>query len=155
MLYLLRKNYKSSFRLQPLWQTAACWKKCVQIRVRTISIRMQHMDLKCKYAFVSRKLLAAIPHVTASWLHTVIGDYSVNKFIIQGNIMPKGSIKIIPVLIQIMARRQPGENPSSEPILVSLLRYTCICVTRSRWVEQFKLLYMTRQLSYPHILSQW
>ena len=46
--------------------------------------------------------------------------------------VPKGQINYIPVLVQIMAWRQPGDKPLSEPMMFSLL--THICVTRPQWV---------------------
>ena len=46
--------------------------------------------------------------------------------------VPKGPINNIPVLVQIMAWRRPGDKPLSEPKMVSLL--THICVTRPQWV---------------------
>ena len=47
--------------------------------------------------------------------------------------VPMGPINNIPALIQIMAWRQSGDKPLSEPMLVSLL--THICVTRPQWVK--------------------
>ena len=47
--------------------------------------------------------------------------------------VPKGPINNIPALVQIMARRRPGDKPLSEPMMVSLL--THICVTRPQWVN--------------------
>ena len=47
--------------------------------------------------------------------------------------VPKGPINNIPVLVQIMAWRRPGDKPLSEPMMVSLL--THICVTRPQWVK--------------------
>ena len=47
--------------------------------------------------------------------------------------VPKGSINIIPALVQIMAWRRPGDKPLSEPMVVSLP--THICVTRTQWVK--------------------
>ena len=47
--------------------------------------------------------------------------------------VPRGSINNIPVLVQIMAWRRPGDKPLSEPMVVSLL--THICVTRPQWVN--------------------
>ena len=47
--------------------------------------------------------------------------------------VPKGSINNIPTLFQIMAWRQPGDKPLSEPMMVRLL--THICVTRPQWVN--------------------
>ena len=47
--------------------------------------------------------------------------------------VPKGPINNIPALVQIMAWRRPGDKPLSEPMMVSLLTYTC--VTRPQWVN--------------------
>ena len=47
--------------------------------------------------------------------------------------VPKGPINNIPVLVQIMAWRRPGDKPLSEPITVSLPTY--ICVARPQWVK--------------------
>ena len=48
-------------------------------------------------------------------------------------IVPKGPIKNIPALVQIMAWRRPGDKPLSEPMIVVLL--THICVTWPQWVN--------------------
>ena len=45
----------------------------------------------------------------------------------------KGPINNIPALVQIMAWRQPGDKPLSEPMVVRLP--THICVTRPQWVK--------------------
>ena len=45
----------------------------------------------------------------------------------------KGPINNIPALVQIMAWRQSGDKPLSEPVMVSLP--THICVTRPQWVN--------------------
>ena len=45
----------------------------------------------------------------------------------------KGPINNIPALVRIMAWRRPGDKPSSETMLASLL--THICVTRPQWVN--------------------
>ena len=47
--------------------------------------------------------------------------------------VPKGPINNNPALVQIMAWRQSGDKPLSEPIMVNLL--THICVTRPQWVN--------------------
>ena len=49
----------------------------------------------------------------------------------------KSPINNIPALVQIMARRRPGNKPLSEPVMVSLL--THICVTRPQWVNAKKM----------------
>ena len=46
----------------------------------------------------------------------------------------KCQVNYIPVLVQIMAWRRPGDKPLSKPMMVSLL--THICVTRPQWVNQ-------------------
>ena len=48
---------------------------------------------------------------------------------------PKGPINNIPALVQIMAWRQSGDKPLSEPMMVSLLSH--ICVTRPWWVINY------------------
>ena len=48
-------------------------------------------------------------------------------------LVPKGPINNIPALVQIMAWRQTGNKPLSEPMLVCSL--THICVTRPQWVN--------------------
>ena len=47
--------------------------------------------------------------------------------------VPMGPINNIPALVQIMAWRQPGDKPLSEPMMVSLLTHKC--VTRPQWVN--------------------
>ena len=47
--------------------------------------------------------------------------------------VPKGPINNNPALVQIMAWRQSGNKPLSEPMMVSLL--THICITRPQWVK--------------------
>ena len=47
---------------------------------------------------------------------------------------PQGPINNIPVLVQIMAWRQPGDKPLSGPMMVRFP--THICVTRPQWVKE-------------------
>ena len=47
--------------------------------------------------------------------------------------VPKGPINNIPALVEVMAWRQPGNKPLTEPMVVTLL--THICVTRPQWVN--------------------
>ena len=47
--------------------------------------------------------------------------------------VPKGPIKNIPALVQIMAWRRPGDKPLSEPMLIFVP--THICVIRPQWVN--------------------
>ena len=60
--------------------------------------------------------------------------------------VPKGPINNIPVLVQIMAWRWPGDKPLSGPMVVSLL--THICVTRPQWVN-LNLGWLRSVLLYP------
>ena len=53
--------------------------------------------------------------------------------------VPEGPINNISALVQIMAWRQPGDKPLSEPMMISLL--THICITRPQWIKNiFKIL---------------
>ena len=47
--------------------------------------------------------------------------------------VPKGPINNIPALVQIMAKRRPGDKPLSEPMMVRLPTY--VCVTWPQWVN--------------------
>ena len=47
--------------------------------------------------------------------------------------VPKIRINNIPALVQIMARRRPGDKPLSESMVASLL--THMCVTPPQWVN--------------------
>ena len=47
--------------------------------------------------------------------------------------VPKGPINNIPVLVQIMAWRRPGNKPLSEPMMVRLT--THLYITRPQWVK--------------------
>ena len=49
-------------------------------------------------------------------------------------VVPKGPIKNIPALVEIMAWCRTGDKPLSEPMLVCLL--THICVIRPQWVNE-------------------
>ena len=49
------------------------------------------------------------------------------------NFVPKGLIKNIPALVQIMAWHRPDDKPLSEPMMVSLLSH--IYVTWPQWVN--------------------
>ena len=51
--------------------------------------------------------------------------------------VPEGSINIIPALVQIMAWRQPGDKPLSEPMMMVRLP-THICVTQPQWVNTLR-----------------
>ena len=49
------------------------------------------------------------------------------------NFVPKGPINNIPVLVQIMAWRRPGDKPLSEAMMVNLPMH--ICITQPQWVK--------------------
>ena len=51
--------------------------------------------------------------------------------------IPKGRINNIPALLQIMARRRPGDKPLSEPMMILLLMH--IYVTQPQWVKSMIL----------------
>ena len=59
------------------------------------------------------------------------------------NFVAKCQINNIIALVQIMAWRQPGDKPMSEPMLVSLL--THICVTRP-WLAKLQYLSLSNSL---------
>ena len=74
------------------------------------------------------------------WISLTISLKCVGKF----------RINNIPLLVQIMAWRQPGDKPLSEPMMVSLL--THICVTRPQWVYMLQAnIYQIPDIWY----SQW
>ena len=54
--------------------------------------------------------------------------------------VPQDPINKIPVLVQIMAWRRPGDKPLSGPMIVRLP--THICVTRPQWVNNGKSVYL-------------
>ena len=61
--------------------------------------------------------------------------------------VPKVWMNNIPALVQIMAWRRPGDEPLSEPMMVSLL--THICITWPQWVKSvnFKHSYLEHEMS--------
>ena len=58
----------------------------------------------------------------------------VNFIKISLKFVPKGLLNDIPVLIQKMARHQPGDNLLSDPMVITLQKH--ICVTWPQWVNQ-------------------
>ena len=60
--------------------------------------------------------------------------------------VPKGPINNIPASILIMAWKQPSDKPLSKPMMVSLLMYTCICITRSASMGWFSQINYCRSL---------
>ena len=67
-------------------------------------------------------------------------------------LVPKGTIDNISALVQIMAWRQPGTKPLSEPIMVRLL--THICITQPQWVNSLWIVVTIQNPSYGSNLDQ-
>ena len=65
--------------------------------------------------------------------------------------IPKGLIKNIPALVQIMAWRRPGDKPLSEPMMVSLT--THICVNRPQWVWYAYVLITPQEIQFLVIIA--
>ena len=61
---------------------------------------------------------------------------------------PKSPIYNIPTLFQIMAWHRPGDKPSSEAMMVSLL--THICVARTQWVNIMPVQVQTMDPCWTH-----
>ena len=66
------------------------------------------------------------------WIQYTPPPTSLGGGIITLQFIPKGSIYNIPVLVQVKARRLPGDTPLSEPMMFSLL--THMCVNGHQWV---------------------
>ena len=64
------------------------------------------------------------------------------------NFVPKGRINNIPALVLIMAWRWWGDQPLSEPMMVSLL--THICITWPEWVKDVPLTTSSTSNSHQH-----
>ena len=64
------------------------------------------------------------------------GDFFKRIFLIEISLefVPRYPINNIPSLFQTMARRRPGAQPLSEPMMVILL--THVCITWPQWVNQ-------------------
>ena len=54
--------------------------------------------------------------------------------------IPHGPFDNNPLLAQMLACRQPGDKPLSEPMMVNLL--THLCVTLPQWVKKNKMIYL-------------
>ena len=81
-----------------------------------------------------RDKMAAISQTTlSSWILYENVKISI-KFSL--DFVPEGPINNIPVIVQIMAWRLPGDQPLSEPMVVRLPTY--IYVTRPQWFEFFR-----------------
>ena len=80
-----------------------------------------------------------------------LNENALISFKISMKFVPKVRINNIPALVQIMARRRPGDKPLSEPMMASLLTY--ICVTRPQWVK-FNWPLFTRRLILIHFLIE-
>ena len=58
--------------------------------------------------------------------------------------VPRGPINNIPTEVQVMACRQPGNKPISEPMMVRLP--THISITRPQWVKHWSLVIVWQKL---------
>ena len=65
--------------------------------------------------------------------------------------VPRGPVNNISTLVQVMARRRPGDKPLSEPVMVRVL--THMCGTRLQWVNlnPISILWDNSLLPCPHI----
>ena len=78
----------------------------------------------------------------------------INLIKISPKFVPKGRIHNIPSLVQIMAWRQPGDKPLSEPMMVRLT--THICVTRPQWIKsKYKLTLLVLEMEYSTFGGQY
>ena len=82
-----------------------------------------HIEAKTKWPPFSRRHFEMDFFNENAWISIKISL----KFVL------KGPINNIPALVQIMAWRQSGDKPLSEPMMVSLMMH--ICVTRPQWVN--------------------
>ena len=73
-----------------------------------------------------------------------IFSYAFSWIKISLKFVPKGAIKYIPALVQIMAWLRSSDEPLSEPVMVSWL--THICVIRPQWVNRC---YLEQNISSP------
>ena len=67
------------------------------------------------------------------WMNECYGNFDYCEISSEVCSWYPGPINNIPALVQIMAWRQLGDKPLSEPMMVLLL--THICVTRPQWVK--------------------
>ena len=71
---------------------------------------------------IARRLVAL--RVLLNWGRDKMAPFRRRHF--QSHFVPKGSINNIPALVQIIAKRRPGDTPLSEPMMVSLLTHIYI-----------------------------
>ena len=116
---------------------------------KTGCIRWQFSH-NCGYWWPGDSAIASC--ISSCWVNTLrpgqngrhFADNTFNRIFVNENVrisikislkfVPKGPINNIPALVRIMAWRQPGNKPLSEPMMVSLLMH--ICVTRPQWVKR-------------------
>ena len=89
------------------------------------------------------RVLGAVNSLRPRQNGRLFADDTFKRIFLDGNIristktslkfVPKDLINNIAALVLIMAWRQPGDKPLSEPMLVRSL--THICVTRPQWVK--------------------
>ena len=130
----------------------------VYIRTHTGPVLGQHWVYWCpSTAFWSDDIINTLRprqngrHFTNNIFNCIFLNENVSISIrISLKFVPKSLNNNIPTLVQIMAWRWLGENPLSEPTLVSLLTY--ICVTRTQWVT---LDYSRIIRPIPSLLMPW
>ena len=93
-------------------------------------MKMLFYDIKIHIKPLRPRKMAAISKTTVSNTFSWMKMY---EFQISLKFVPQGPISNIPALIQKMARRQSGDKPLSEPMMVRLL--THICITQPQWVK--------------------
>ena len=133
-------QYRASLAL--LCYKDLSWELCRQgLYISNILVRIKSRD----FIFIpmeANKLVHWESHLTR-WGQDKWPPFSRRHFFLNENVqifikislnfVPKGPIKNIPALIQIIAWRRPGDKPLSESMMGSLL--TRICVTRPQWVN--------------------
>ena len=113
-LFLLRKNISDGFIEENMQQThgGCSWHRTFHdafVSVNTLSLRQngRHFaDNTFKCIFLTENVIISIK--------------------ISLKFVPKSPIDNIPELFQIMAWRRPGDKPSSEAMMVSLLMHICV-----------------------------
>ena len=68
-------------------------------------------------------------------------------------LVPKGPTNNIPALVQIMVWHQPGDEPLSELMMVSLLMH--ICVTQPEWLKLYVSKQFIRQDNLLSLIQFW
>ena len=103
---------------------------CDLVMPRGMFSRAPYTDTDCFNTLRPRQNGRHIPDGIFKWIFLNENFWlSIN---ISLKFVPRGPIKNIPTLVQVMAWRRPGDKPLSEQMMVWLP--THICVTRPSWV---------------------